>query len=152
MIVSKRAERAPRTNALIGWMKGIAVKFVGSGELSLDAKDFEQIARDLNLSVSELHALSRTDDSSADRLNQRLAECGLSANELRNRHPEVLRDLQRVCGNCTSTRRCANEFEQGASQANRNDYCPNTHTLQALKKEILQTSRQETAPIAPCCF
>jgi hypothetical protein len=133
-------------------MKGIAVKFVGSGELSLDAKEFEQIARDLNLSVSELHALSRTDDSSADRLNQRLAECGLSANELRNRHPEVLRDLQRVCGNCTSTRRCANEFEQGASQANRNDYCPNTHTLQALKKEILQTSRQETAPIAPCCF
>jgi len=85
-------------------------------------------------------------------LKQRLAECGLSANELRNRHPEVLRDLQRVCGNCTSTRRCANEFEQGASQANRNDYCPNTHTLQALKKEILQTSRQETAPIAPCCF
>ena len=147
MIVTKDVERAPRTRALIEWMKGIASKFVGSSELSLDDKEFEQVARDLILSVSELHALSRKDDSSANLLNQRLAECGLSANVLRDRHPEVLRDLQRVCGNCTSTRRCANEFKQGASQANRNDYCPNTHTLQALKSENLETSGQISAPI-----
>lgn len=151
MIASNDVERAPRTSALIGWMKGLASKFVGSSELSLDDKEFEQIARDLNLSVFELHALSRKDDSSADLLNERLAECGLSPNELRDRHPEVLRDLQRVCGNCTSTRRCANEFKQGASQANRNDYCPNTHTLQALKNETMETSGQESAPIGPCC-
>jgi predicted RNase H-like nuclease (RuvC/YqgF family) len=65
-IVTKDVERAPRTRALIEWMKGIASKFVGSSELSLDDKEFEQIARDLNLSVSELHALSRKDDSSAN--------------------------------------------------------------------------------------
>jgi hypothetical protein len=148
MIVSKGVERAPR---MIGWVKAIASKFVGTSEPCLDDREFEQIARDLNLSVSELHALSRKDDSSADLLNQRLAECGLSATGLRDRHPEVLRDLQRVCGNCTSTRRCANEFKQGASQASRDGYCPNTHTLQALKRENLETSGQISTPIGPCC-
>jgi hypothetical protein len=148
MIVSKSVERAPR---MIRWVKAIASKFVGTSEPCLDDKEFEQIARDLNLSVSELHALSRKDDSSTDLLNQRLAECGLSADGLRDRYPEVLRDLQRVCGNCTLTRRCANEFKQGASQASRDDYCPNTHTLQALKHENLETSGQELAPIGPCC-
>jgi hypothetical protein len=151
MIVSKGVERAPRTSALIGWVKAIASKFVGTSEPCLDDREFEQIARDLNLSVSELHALSRKDDSSADLLDQRLAECGLSANGLRDRYPEVLRDLQRVCGNCTSTRRCANEFKQGASQASRDGYCPNTHTLQALKRENLETSGQISTPIGPCC-
>jgi hypothetical protein len=149
MIVFKDVERAPRASALIGWVKAITSKFVGRSERSLDDKEFEQIARDLTLSVSELHALSRKDDRSGDLLNKRLSEYGLSAIELRDRHPEVLRDLQRVCGNCTSIKRCTNEFKQGGSRAARTDYCPNTQTLEALKTESLEKSAQ--VPITPCC-
>jgi hypothetical protein len=152
MIVSKDMERAPRTDTLVGWVRSIASRFVGRNELQgLDDKEFEQIARDLNLSVCELHALSTKGDLSGDLLSKRLAEFGLSADKLKARHPEVLRDLQRVCGNCTSTKRCADEFKQAVSTAKRSDYCPNTQTLQALENENLQSGAQPSLPVGPCC-
>jgi hypothetical protein len=141
----------PRTGGVFGWMKAIASKLVNTNEFrGMDRSEFEQIARDLNLSPLELQALS-SNDRSGELLDKRLAEFELSAQVLRRQHPEVLRDLQRVCGMCSSVKRCANEFERPTSGSGRSDYCPNTQTLQALEQEHLSASKQASEPIGPCC-
>jgi hypothetical protein len=134
-IISANATPGKRT--LLGWIKSVACKFGTTKELQdIDRGEFEQIARDLNLSTSELYVLSSKAGLTGDLLKRRLVEFKLSTELVRKRHPEVLRDLQRVCGNCTSTRRCASEFEQTIGQGERSDYCPNTQTLRALESEV----------------
>jgi hypothetical protein len=153
MTIPKSVESASTAGFLSGWVRAIASRFAGSGELqNLGSKEFEQIARDLNLSSSELFALSTRNDPSGDLLRKRIAECGLSTDELKTRQPEVLRDLERVCGHCTSTKRCGAEFRRGvAPPAHRSDYCPNAPTLQALMDEDRQSRLQASLPLGPSC-
>jgi hypothetical protein len=143
-IISANATPGKRT--FLGWIKAVASKFGTPNELQgIDRDEFEQIARDLNLSTSGLYVLSSKAGLTGDLLKRRLAEFKLSAELVREHHPEVLRDLQRVCGNCTSTRRCASEFEQAIRQGERSDYCPNTQTLRALESEVSNV-RQPPCP------
>jgi hypothetical protein len=123
---------------------------VNDGELQgLDRTEFAQIARDLNLSPPELYAISVGGNQSAALLNKRMAEFGLSPAVVKKQHPEVSRDLERVCGMCSSKKRCASEFEQRGSDPSKSDYCPNTQTLQALEGESMIEER--ALPIGPAC-
>lgn len=136
---------------MFAWAKAVISRFASANELQrIGQGEYEQIARDLNLSSPELDALSRTDGPSGELLRRRLADFSLSAEGVRKRYPEVFRDLERVCGNCTSVKRCAREFQAADSAAARSKYCPNTPTLQALESE----SKPEVSvvlPIGPCC-
>jgi hypothetical protein len=58
-----------------------------------------------------------------------------SSVSLAKEHPDVLHDLQRVCGTCTTTSRCAHDFAVHRVSG-RDEYCPNTCTLYALKQEV----------------
>lgn len=148
-IISANATLGKRT--LLGWLKAVASQFATPNELQgINRDEFEQIARDLNLSVSELYVLSSKAGLTGDLLKDRLAEFKLSHQLVREHHPELLRDLQRVCGNCTSIRRCTREFEQATGQGERSNYCPNTQTLQALESETEQRA-SVAMPIGPCC-
>ena len=152
MTVPKSVESAPTDGFLYGWVRAIASRFAGSGELqNLGSKEFDQIARDLNLSSSELFALSARNDLSGELLRKRIAECGLSTDQLKTRQPEVLRDLERVCGHCTSTKRCAAEFRRGSASPDWSSYCPNTPTLQALMDEDRQSRLQASLLMGPSC-
>jgi hypothetical protein len=136
-----------RRAGLTGWIKAMASRFVSDGELQgLDRTEFGQIARDLNLSPAELYAISVGSNQTAGLLNKRMAEFGLSPEVVKQQHPEVSRDLERVCGMCSSKRRCA--CERGPDLA-RSDYCPNTQTLQAPRGESMVEER--TLPIGPAC-
>jgi hypothetical protein len=136
----------------MGWLRSMAGKLAGVNDLQgLDREQFEGIARDLNLSTGDLDALCRRGEAFGDLLEKRLAEFGLSEDAVKRLHPEVLRDLQRVCGNCVSTSRCARDFNQPNSAVRRSDYCANTETLMALEREDLQGHVQETLPAGPCC-
>jgi hypothetical protein len=142
--------KLPRRRGLAGWVRAVASRFVNDGELQgLDRTEFAQIARDLNLSPSELYAISTGSNQSARLLNKRMAEFGLSPELVKKQHPEVSRDLERVCGMCSSKKRCASEFEQRGSNPSRSDYCPNTQTLQALEGE--STIAERALPIGPAC-
>lgn len=99
----------------------------------LDDREIQAIARDLNLSTSELNALAFA-PGSAGSLGKRLAHAGLSEDELALSHCDVLRDMQRVCGQCTSTARCASDLRRGRHAAP-SKYCPNEQTLLALSLE-----------------
>src|SRR4051812_20074954 len=108
--------KLPWRGALAGWVRAVASRFVNDGELEgLDRTELAQIARDLNLSPAELRAIWIGSNQSAGLLNKRVAEFGLSAQALQKRHPEVLRDLQRLCGMCSSEKRCTGEFAERGS-------------------------------------
>ena len=124
--------------SVFGWlttqMKRLAATADGTSELRhLDDQQVGEIAHDLGLSRAELFALCGNRASGA-LLKQRLAQFGLTEESLAKRHPEVLQDLQRVCGTCTTTTRCARDFA-AHRDVGRDEYCPNTCTLNALKEE-----------------
>jgi hypothetical protein len=109
----------------------------------LDDQQVDEIAHDLSLSRFELFALCGN-RRSGELLRQRLAQFGLTEALLAKRHPEVLQDLQRVCGTCATTSRCAHDFAVHRDSG-RDEYCPNTCTLHALKQEGLGRKDE------PCC-
>ena len=56
----------------------------------------------------------------------------------------MLQDLQRVCGTCTTTSRCASDFT-AHRDTGRDSYCPNSCTLYALKQEGLAATADRAA-------
>jgi hypothetical protein len=127
----------PLLGKLIGRMKELSERIARLVELrSIDDRQLDQIAREFGMSKSDLYALCASRAPTGDLLRQRLAEFDLSEEMLARRHPEVLRDLQRVCGTCATTSRCAHDFA-AHKPGNRDEYCPNTCTLYALKQEGL---------------
>jgi hypothetical protein len=153
MSISPEKQRPSPRRGLVSWIRAAASRFSSRSELQgIDRDEFEQIARELKLSAPELYVLSGKTGLTGDLLKRRLAEFKLSSEFLRERHPDVLRDLERVCGNCASTEGCASEFGRAieGGEGERSDYCPNTSTLQALKSEADQLA-SATIPIGPCC-
>jgi hypothetical protein len=138
----------PVIGRLIAHMQRLAGRAGGLAELRrMDQRQVGQIAHEFGLSRSELFTLC-ANHASGDLLKQRLAEFGLSEELLARRHPEVLQDLQRVCGTCMTTSRCADDFARHAGSG-RDEYCPNTCTLYALKQEGL--ARQNGKNDSCCC-
>jgi hypothetical protein len=122
----------PVIGRLIARMKRLS----GRAELrGMDDQQVDQIAHEFGLSRSELFTLC-ANKASGGLLKQRLAEFGLTEELLAKLHPEVLQDLQRVCGTCTTTSRCAHDFA-AHRDSGRDECCPNTCTLYALKQEGL---------------
>jgi len=151
-MLSDHTQKLSRGSAFVGWVKDVTSRLLNRGELQgIDGAEFEQIARDLNLSPPELHAISAKSSIAVDLLNKRMAKFGLSSAAVRRRYPKVLRDMQRVCGLCSSRRQCLNKFAKETSDADASDDCPNTLTLQELERENLTTERQAYLPIGPSC-
>jgi hypothetical protein len=121
---------------LLARMKRLAGRSEGLSELrSMDNQQIDAIAHEFGLSRTELFTMC-ANKASGDLLKQRLAQFGLSEEMLAKKHPEVLQDLQRVCGTCATTSRCAGDFA-AHRDSGRDEYCPNTCTLYALKQEGL---------------
>jgi hypothetical protein len=151
-ITANETGKRDPTSGLLGWVRAIAARFRSPDELrGFDRAEFEQIARDLNLSPTELHLLSIGDSSSRDLLEKRLTEFDLTSELVKKLHPEVLRDLQRVCGICIAKARCARDFAQAKPVPDRSGYCPNTQTLEALGQEHLSAGPHASLPIGPSC-
>ena len=97
----------------------------------LDSQEIDTVARDLNISPAELVRLMSTSSDSQQQLNKRLAYAGLSEESLAGCHPDELRDLRRVCSQCTTKARCARDLRHKRI-ATPSKYCPNELTLQLL--------------------
>jgi len=113
----------------------------------LDGPEVDAIARDLNLSAFELHALASSAPTSLEPLKLRLACAGTSESELAVTDRAVLRDLQRVCSQCSVQTRCTDDLERG-SGAGPAKYCPNEQTLRALAREVRPWARAVSCPDA----
>jgi hypothetical protein len=91
-----------------------------------------QIARDLNVSVAELHTLARLGPHSSDLLLRRMAQLDLDRNEVARSEPATFQDLQRVCALCRYHRRCVRDLARDPSDPSWEGYCPNVATLKSL--------------------
>ena len=107
----------------------------------LDSREMEAIAHELNLSKAELNALIFAPPSAGRSLSKRLSHAGLSEAGLAASHADVLRDMRRVCSQCSYQGRCSRDLKHGR-RATPAKYCPNEQTLRALADEAHQaTSR-----------
>ena len=93
------------------------------------------IARDVGVSVSELQTLAGRWPDSLNLLERRMAASGLNVEQVAHSEPQVLRDLQRVCGQCEDDARCEQDLYGDEKSRAWRDYCPNAVTLETLRKE-----------------
>lgn len=101
-----------------------------ASELSCCAEaDIERIARDLQMSPAELHAVVQRGPNAADQLLKRMAALDLDPGEVSRLAPETFRDLQRTCALCESKRRCSRDIARDPAKPAWKDYCPNAATL-----------------------
>jgi hypothetical protein len=114
----------------------------------LDVSEVEAIARDLNLSASELSALAQSVPTSLEPLKLRLAYAGTSESEFAASNCAVLRDLQRVCSQCFMKIRCAADLDRGRRVA-LSKYCPNEQTLRALACETREGAAAQVVSFFP---
>jgi uncharacterized protein DUF6455 len=108
---------------------------------SLTSQELEGIARDLRISTPDLLSLAQASPGSADQLDRRLGQSGLSKDVLAARHGDVVRDLERVCGLCGAKERCAADLDSSDHVEQQPEYCPNELTLEALARESAQHDR-----------
>jgi hypothetical protein len=112
----------------------------------LDSQDIEAIAYDLNISPAELVTLMSTSSDSLEQLRERLAYAGLTEESLAASHPDELRDLRRVCSQCSSKTRCARDFRHKRI-ATPSKYCPNDLTLRLLVRETCHEASAEASSV-----
>lgn len=94
--------------------------------------DVEYIARDLGVSVSDLHELDRMGDQPL-LLPRMLAALEIDAAELVRTEPATVRDMQRVCALCDCKPRCRAELRDGDAAVTYEGFCPNALTLKGLQ-------------------
>jgi hypothetical protein len=101
------------------------------GQCSPD--DVQQIAHELGLSAGELRELAAKGPGAADLVHKMLLALNVDPDALAKSNAAVMRDLQRLCMNCSHKTQCRHELATGTA-AHFRDYCPNAYTLDALFK------------------
>jgi hypothetical protein len=99
---------------------------------SCGSAEMERIARDVGVSGADLSILAGKWPDAADLLYWRMNEVSLDRKEITQAHPQVMRDLQRVCTVCGSKRRCEHALANSPFDPAWQKYCPNATTLSAL--------------------
>jgi Family of unknown function (DUF6455) len=97
--------------------------------------ELARVARDVSLTPSELRTLAGKWPGSASLLPLRIGSLGFDTEQIRRAEPQVMRDLERVCAQCTSKTRCEHDLDRNDKDRVWRDYCPNVATLDALRSE-----------------
>jgi hypothetical protein len=96
------------------------------------ADEVMQIAKDLRVPVDELRSIAAKGPGAAALLEKMLMALSVDPEALANFQPATMRDLQRLCVNCSQKKRCQRELAEGTAAENFHSYCPNAFTLDAL--------------------
>lgn len=117
---------------LSAWHRRVALR----AELdAVDLDDLREILHDLNVDADALPAAMDASGLSRVLLPAMLERVGLDGAAIEMRLPAVANDLRRVCAGCTVKGRCARALEAGESTLRCMAFCPNAHTLDALRRE-----------------
>jgi len=130
------AERIHPLGFITRWWSNWTRRNANSRELDCCGEsEVAHLAQDLGVSASELRTFAGRWPDSADLLGRRMKALGLDETQIRQTEPEVLRDLQRVCGQCAAEGRCEHDLHRDDKNGSWRDYCPNVATLDALRSE-----------------
>ena len=116
------------------WLRNAWARYASEPALRSDS-DAEQIAHDLNMSVSELQAICARDRGSPELLRQRMAQLHLDREAIKRAYPAVVRDMEKTCALCAVEAKCSRDFKRNADPKGWTDYCPNAPTLQDLQAD-----------------
>lgn len=125
-------ERRSVRRLVDGWRSWINRRRTLTDLDSCGPAEVEHLAHDLALAKADLCILAGKWPASLNLLSRRLEEIKLDAAGIA---PEVARDLQRVCSQCASQRKCRHDLVRKPADPGWQDYCPNTATLKALVAE-----------------
>ena len=108
-----------------------------------DNYELARMARDAGLTVSELRQLSKLGIDADKLVFQRMAALQLDADSISRTYPATMHDLQRLCSNCRSKKRCQHDLAYDRYNPLWRQYCPNAGTLEALQSEptVLQSTK-----------
>lgn len=102
---------------------------------ALPREDIERVAHDVGLSTNDLLETSHGNPANIKLMHQMLAQLDIDAASLRAHEPGVYHDMERLCGLCRDTGKCAHDLAKGDAKAHFHEYCLNTATLDALRAE-----------------
>ena len=91
-----------------------------------------RVLSDVGLTESDIDHLIADHPGPETLLPGWLAVAGVDRGHVRDAHPAVLRDMQRVCSRCGAWKRCQSALERGETYAAHSDYCPNAATIDEL--------------------
>ena len=97
-----------------------------------DANMLREIASEFGLSVTEFRETVSMGEGADMLMTQMMAGYGLAPEDLRDRMPGVMRDIEVICARCRSKGRCASELAGGSAAAHAHQFCPNAPTFEAL--------------------
>ena len=121
--------------AIAGWINKYRNAAGFDDEISQCSPDeIRQIARELGVSVSELRVMSAKGPNAANLLGKMLTALSMEPDRLTKSDPAAMRDLQRVCLNCSCKDRCQHELTKHTAAENFRSFCPNAFTLDALSQ------------------
>jgi len=117
------------------WWRNLRAALERRGELDACGGDLARIARDVGVAPSELRTIAAKRPDAADQLKLRLEALHLDAESIRRQDPLIMRDLERVCTQCGSKKRCVRDFVRYPDDMAWREYCPNAMTLDAITDE-----------------
>ena len=95
----------------------------------------EFVAKDLNLSPQELHAVAAKWPNGSELLYARMAVLRLNRKQFSPAELGVLRDAERVCTLCGNKKTCKHDLASNPTGSDWLSYCPNVDTLCELQTQ-----------------
>jgi hypothetical protein len=120
---------------LVKWWRNMRAARLQVDELESCGREAGNIARDMGLSTAELYTIAAKRPDAADQLKLRLEALHLDRGALQRSDPMTVRDLERTCTLCGEKRRCERDLARTPDDPVWQSYCPNAHTLHALKED-----------------
>jgi hypothetical protein len=100
-----------------------------------DSHEIANIAKDAGLSPNDLRRMAKLGPDAAKLLWNRMEALHLDAEAICKSEPAMMRDLQRLCSNCASKKRCQRDLIHDPNDPAWRQYCPNAFTLEVLQSE-----------------
>lgn len=92
-------------------------------------EDLRHMAEDLSLAESDLRSVAAAGRDNTALMEGMIRARGIDPAQLRHGFTTLLRDVERVCTQCKSTRRCRRELAAGTAADHAHEYCPNAGTF-----------------------
>ena len=100
---------------------------------TLDTATLAQLARDNGVAEVDFHGLATRQDTNVELLIRQLAQAGIDPEQLAHTNASVMRDMEIICSGCSVARRCRRALKGQDAAPHYAQYCPNAHTIDALR-------------------